>query len=167
MMASMRNGQGDYYFILFTSEGAILKGFDHESPMSPYATDPPKMWAGILDEVPAEFSEFLKEPAFSMEDTTFCFWRLNHDSCWKTGSITFPNESDPDGSTYLLSKLDGRPQTYKKFAEEYYEQSVPLSAVEHIYNHQSLTIEIISALNSDNSLENLEANIEEIDYPRV
>ena len=167
MMASMRNGQGDYYFILFTKEGAIIKGFDHESPMSPYATDPPKMWAGVLDEVPAEFSEFLKEPAFSMEDTTFCFWRLTHDLNWKAGNITYPNQSDPDGSTHLLSKLDGKPQTYKNFAEDYYEQSISLSAVEHIYNHHALTIEIISALNADNSLENLQPDLEEIDYPRI
>ena len=28
MMASMRNGQGEEYFILFDSHGAIMKGFD-------------------------------------------------------------------------------------------------------------------------------------------
>ena len=33
MMASMRNGQGDDFFILFNNNGAIIKGFDHESPM--------------------------------------------------------------------------------------------------------------------------------------
>jgi hypothetical protein len=37
MMASMRNGSGDEYFILFNSEGAIMKGFAHESSMSPWA----------------------------------------------------------------------------------------------------------------------------------
>ncbi len=30
MMASMRNGSGDEYFILFDSHGAIMKGFDHD-----------------------------------------------------------------------------------------------------------------------------------------
>lgn len=36
MMASMRNGSGDEYFILFNSQGAIMKGFAHESAMSPW-----------------------------------------------------------------------------------------------------------------------------------
>ena len=167
MMASMRNGQGDSYFILFNTDGAIIKGFDHESPMSPYINDPPKIWEGVLDEVPVEFCEFLKEPAFSPENTTFCFWHLKNDSCWKTGNITYSSEGNPDGSAYLLAALDGKPETYKKFAEEYYEQNISLSAIEHIYNHHVLTIEIISALNPDNSLENLQADIQEIDYPRA
>jgi hypothetical protein len=38
MMASMRNGQGDDFFILFNNNGAIIKGFDHESTMSPAHT---------------------------------------------------------------------------------------------------------------------------------
>jgi hypothetical protein len=34
-MASMRDGSGDEYFMVFSPKGAILKGFDHEAPMSP------------------------------------------------------------------------------------------------------------------------------------
>jgi len=75
MMASMRNGSGDEYFILFNDKGAIIKGFAHESPMSPYANDAEKVWAGVLDDVPSDFKRFLSEPAFSIEDTTFCIWR--------------------------------------------------------------------------------------------
>jgi hypothetical protein len=35
-LASMRNGSGDEYSITFTGEGAFLRGFDHESPVSPF-----------------------------------------------------------------------------------------------------------------------------------
>src|SRR5262245_65269722 len=72
MMASMRNGQGDDFFILFNNSGAIIKGFDHESPMSPYAHKPKRVWPGVLDDVPDVFRSFLDEPAFTIEDTTFC-----------------------------------------------------------------------------------------------
>ncbi len=34
-MASMRNGEGDSWFCVFAPFGAFLKGFDHESKMSP------------------------------------------------------------------------------------------------------------------------------------
>lgn len=70
-MASMRDGQGDAYFLLFSAAGAALKGFAHESPMSPYRVDPPRVWPGVLDDVPSAFADFLAEPAFSMQDTTF------------------------------------------------------------------------------------------------
>src|SRR5437867_3802029 len=75
MMASLRNGSGDEYFILFNPHGAITKGFAHESPMSPYATQSGKPWSGVLDDVPDEFKAFLSEPAFSIDDATFCIWR--------------------------------------------------------------------------------------------
>ena len=65
-MASMRNGAGDEYSIVFSAAGAYVRGFDHESPMSPYAQDGP--WPGVLDEVPDVFRRCVEEPAFSDED---------------------------------------------------------------------------------------------------
>jgi len=70
-MASMRDGSGDGYFILFTEAGAILTGFSHES----------QVWQGLLEQgrppsifdgIPDEFESFLTEPAFSIDDSTFC-----------------------------------------------------------------------------------------------
>ena len=58
MMASMRNGSGDEYFILFDSHGAIMKGFNHESAMSPWSTEEEKPWPGIFEDVPEEFQSF-------------------------------------------------------------------------------------------------------------
>lgn len=39
MMASMRDGSGDDYFLLFNKAGAILKGYAHESTMAEYYVD--------------------------------------------------------------------------------------------------------------------------------
>jgi len=165
MMASMRDDSGDEYFILFNLHGAIMKGFAHESPMSPYATEAGKPWAGMLDSVPDAFKDFLSEPAFSIEDTTFCIWRKYTDSSWQVGRIDYLEGDDPDGSEGLLFILDGQPSTYKEFAEEYYERGIDLSAVEHIYQHKALTSEIVNALNADVSLGELKSDIEEIGYP--
>src|SRR6266403_3002746 len=82
MMASMRNGSGDDYFILFDQHGAAIKGFDHEAIMSPSKNTPPVVWPGMSDSVPGDFSSFLNEPAFSMEDVTFCIWRRHGDAEW-------------------------------------------------------------------------------------
>ena len=164
MMASMRDGLGDEYFILFTAHGAIMKGFAHESPMSPYATESGKPWPGVLDEVPSAFQQFLSEPAFTIGDVTFCIWRRNADSVWQVGSIDYPDGNDPDGSEDLLAILDGSPSAYKEFAEEYYEREVQLSAVEYIYQQKPLTTDAVAALNAELSLDELKADVDEIGY---
>ena len=164
-MASMRDGSGDEYFILFNSHGAIMKGFAHESTMSPWATDSEQLWPGVLDEVPSEFREFLTEPAFSMGDTTFCIWRRNEDTSWQVGQIEYPQGNDPDGSEDLLFILDGQPSTYRKFAEQYYERPIELSAVAYIYQQKPLTSEILKILNAEVSRETLKPDLEQIGYP--
>lgn len=165
MMASMRDGSGDEYFILFSSHGAIIKGFAHESPMSPFADEPPKVWRGVLENVPSEFQGFLSEPAFEIEATTFCIWRKYSDSSWQVGDIDYPEGDDPDGSEDLLSILDCKPKTYQNFAAEYFEEDIPLVAVKHIYAHKPLTDDIISKLNPEVSKDDLQDDIEEIGYP--
>ncbi len=143
MMASMRNGCGDDYFILFSQYGAIIKGFWHESPLSPYGNGG-KVWDDILTEAPQEFAGFLAEPAFSINDTTFCIWRLASQTQWQTGKISWPEEvareyEDPDGSEFLLAQLDGDPLSYQKYAREYFEKEIAIDIVKYIYDHQPLT----------------------------
>ena len=164
-MASMRNGSGDDYFILFNSQGAIMKGFAHESSMSPWATKSEQVWRGVLDEVPGEFQEFLTEPAFSIGETTFCIWRRNVDPFWQAGQIDYPEEYDPDGSEDLLFILDGAPTTYREFAEQCYERPVDLSAVIDVYEQKPLTAEILKVLNAEVCREDLKSDLEQIGYP--
>ena len=87
-MASMRNGQGDGWYCGFGLPGAFLKGFDHESAMSPWSMEISKVWPGVLDAIPEDFKSFATEPAFSMEDTTFCIWRSVQDAQWNSGKIS-------------------------------------------------------------------------------
>jgi hypothetical protein len=86
------------------------------------------------------------------------------DAGWSIGNIAYPKGADPDGAEQLLVMLDGKPETYRQFAEEYYERDIPLFAIESIYNHQPLTEEIIASLNPDVSFGDLEADIESIGY---
>ena len=49
-LASMRNGSGDEFDIVFPPAGAYVRGFDHESPFSPYHHDDvPRTWPGVAD----------------------------------------------------------------------------------------------------------------------
>lgn len=164
-MGSLRNGSGDGFFAFFNHSGCFLKGFAHESAMSPERRQPKAIWSGVLDSVPVAFAAALDEPAFCMEDTTFCIWRRYSDESWQRGTIAFPDGADPDGSQVLLSILDGKPTTYKTWAEGYYEQRVSLAAVKRVYAHERLTDELVQQLNAEATLEELASDIEEIGYP--
>lgn len=164
-LASMRDGGGSFYFIPFNSTGAIIKGFDRESPMGVYNKKNGIPWSGVLDSVPFEFQEFLSEPAFYVGEATFCMWRTYTDKRWHTGTIEFPEDEDPDGCERLLSILDGNPQTFQKWAEYYHERPLPFSSIEEIYNHRPLTRELVHSLNSDVDIEVLRKDIKEINYP--
>ena len=163
-MGSMENGGGDDLFALFNTAGCFLKGFAHEAAMAPRRRKPPRVWLGVLDAVPPEFSECLQEPAFTMQDTTFCIWRRRGDAAWQMGTIHFPDKPDPDGSESLLSIFDGDPVTYQQWAEDYYETELDLAAIEAIYQHLPLTKALTEQINPDASLEKLKADIQQIGY---
>ena len=166
MLASMRNGSGDSYSILFNSAGAIIKGYAHESAMARHSADTGEVWPGVLDQVPPEFETVLNDPAFVPEETSFCIWRRRGDHVWQTGNIKFPDADSPDGSEDLLFILDGKPETYASWASEYNERPIPLDAVKAVYAHKPLTQQLVSRLNPDRSLADLEGDLDEIGYHR-
>jgi hypothetical protein len=163
-MGSMRNGQGDEFFVLFNPSGCLVKGFDHESAMSSWNSTDQKPWKGVLDNVPNDFSSALNQPAFAMDSISFCLWRKNSDEHWSIGPIQFPDKNDPDGSEYLLEILDGNPYRYAAFAQEYYEEKLNIGAITHIYHHLPLTAEIVNLLNPKISLSDLQHDLNQIGY---
>jgi uncharacterized protein YwqG len=179
MLASWRNGSGDEYYLLFCEQGAIMKGFAHESYMSPYQHGN-KVWDGVLSEVPAEFGYLLKEPAFEIKATTFCVWRLKKDSAWHTGKVIFPDKDllrtkgsiryDPDGSQSMMALFDRDPKSYKKHVDDIYGERVPpkgydLKTISAIYAHEPLSEELVAALNPKLALRDLKKDLADIGYP--
>jgi hypothetical protein len=170
-MASMRDGSGDEYSIVFSAAGVCVRGFSHESLMSPYGNDG-EPWPGVIDEVPEPFKPFVEEPAFTDEDgvpvVTACLWRGATDDRWHHGVIEFPeNAVDPDGATSLFELLvDRSPEAFQRFAEDCYEVSVDLGAVDQVSALRPLSQELVSLLNCEVSLTDLAQDISEIGYPQ-
>jgi len=160
----MRNGSGDEFIILFAKEGAVIKGFAHESAMSPYRHSPLQVWAGVIDEIPKVLRTYLLDPAFELSATTFCIWRTVSDTKWKCGNVMFPDDPLGDGSAMLLTMLDGDPTTYQTYAQEYYEKTFELSAIKHIYHHLLLTDEVVKDLNSELTLSDFNKELQTIGY---
>ncbi|WP_259446168.1 hypothetical protein [Streptomyces geysiriensis] len=153
--ALMDNGSGDDFSVLFTPAGVLVRGFDHESEMSPYGTDDEQVWPGVIDEVPAALRPLLDDPAFVDEGlgaprVTACLWWETGGSAWRTGSgIEFPSGSpDPDGSGHLFRLLTDRsPEAVQAHFEEDYGRPVPLDTVRHVLAGHPLTPEAARGLN--------------------
>jgi hypothetical protein len=156
-MASMRNGCGDDWFLLFDPAGAALKGFAHELASDEAFAE------SIRTHVPAAFSAFLDEPAFSMQQATFCYWRRANGHAWSKAQSALLE----DGSTEMLTLLLTGPSGYKEWAEDYYEFEVALDAAAAVFEHTPLSETLIASLNPDADINLVSRDAAGIGYPCV
>lgn len=158
-MASMRDGCGDEWFLLFDSSGAAgLKGLAHESP----AASINGFSRRLADAVPEALKSFSTEPAFSWDHTTFCYWRLADDSDWHEP----PEQASFDtGALELLEILVTGVEGYRQFASEYYEQDFDASTLSQIFDHIPINSELLSALNRDVSIDDIREYLVQVGYP--
>lgn len=169
-MASMRNGSGDDCSVTFTPQGAYLRGFDHEPPLSPWTRTPPSPFPGLLESVPAVLQAAAHEVAWQIDGVTavtVSLWRLADDDRWHAAHAEGEASTLDDGSDWLLEVVDGNPDTYLAFAEEYYEPEQPLdpSVVEHVFALRPLTVGQARRLNPDVDWDSLQSDLAEIGYP--
>lgn len=147
-LASMRNGSGDEYSIVFSPAGVWIRGLDHEA----------KPAAGLFDDVPAVFAGQVGEPAFG-SGANICLWRETGDEQWHGRGL--------DDVSWLFEMLvDGSPEAYQEFAEDYYEEDVDLAAVTEVFGLRPLTDKLVRRLNPAVTVKYLDDDITEIDYPR-
>jgi hypothetical protein len=163
-LASIRNGSGDHIFFVFNNFGCLIKGFNHESSMSPFQLETISIFPGIKDEIPFEFIGYLQDVSLIPEETSFCIWKKYSDLSWQVGKIIFPDTNDPDGSKQLLSLIFINPKQYQKWAEEYYETNVKIKLITHVFLNEPLTEDIIISINPQASVEMVNNDLQEIGY---
>lgn len=171
-LASMTNGSGDEYSIVFAAGGVFIRGFDHESLMSPYGDDGYGPWPGLIDSVPSEFAAYVTEPAFCDDAgtgpflaATVCLWRGHDDPAWQTGAIDYPENDDPDGATWLFGLLAAQtPEAYCAYASDYFGRTVDPSDVTAIFDHRELTPDLVRCVNPEIGLADLAEALNTIGY---
>lgn len=166
-MASMRNGEGDGYFLWMSPHGAVLKGFAHESAVwNQLRGKGEVILSSLTQQLPSALASFLREPAFVLEETTFCLWSVPEDPTWTIWQPPVsPEMRVLDGSAELLALLDGNPATYQAWAEDYYEIRPQLAALQAIYAQKPLTPAILRRLGSPRTSNAVIAELEDIGYP--
>lgn len=160
-MASMRDGSGDEFFIVFEAGRAFIKGFAHErsDAIQRYSLEIAKA------QVPEVFAACLEEPAFTPDYASFVLWHPGGEAGWSALELGLPDAGDPDGSADLLAILAGSPEQYVAFAAWYFESEVPLAAVERVYGNEPLSKALVQQLNPELALEEILEDLEEIGYP--
>jgi len=145
------NGAGDVMFVVFADEGCIIKGFDHESYLSPYARDEYEVWPGVYDEVPQGLLSLLDDPAFEKDDATFCVWCERDDAVWKQGAVEAEDAEDGDdgGFEFLLGLLFPTAEDYVVWAQDYYEEELPVQAIECVYAGATIDEAAIASINPE------------------
>jgi hypothetical protein len=169
-LASMQNGSGDEYSIVFLADGAAyVRGFDHESPMSPWGHDG-ELWPGLIDGIPERFLRYVHEPTFGCEgvsDMTVCLWtESDATGSWEHGSILPPGGSGDQSGAGWLFELVSRPEPrqYRAFARDYYEVEIDAAAVADIYASRPLDQELVSRINPERVLSEMLDELRQVDY---
>ena len=154
----MTDGEGDEMLILFRAEGCVINGFLHEY-------DQPDK-AQVTRGLPEVFDDFIFGEPVNSIGTTFCLW-YTPASGWQTGVVG----SEDDGSEELLFMLDGNPETYAEWADEYYGDETERSpldvrAVARIYQGETLTKEtVLGIVDELEDWAQMEADVRAIQYP--
>lgn len=151
MMGSMRDGEGSEFFFLFNPVGAAGKIYSKEAALGPNVTS-------ALAHVPADFSSFLGEPAFSINVATCYLWRRHGESAW---SVT------PAGIEKLpfLAFIGDQGEHYRAWANDYYETELNIDAVKAVFRQDPLTPTLMKSINADADTAAAVTDAEEIGYP--
>lgn len=151
-MASMRNGCGDHWFVLFDQSGRV--GYKFIS-----------MEDGLMDDldevkkqIPPEYRAFIEEPAFYIDEATG-IWLLQGDEWLRFGKDRA--EYIEDLAQVMNWGVDG----YQLWAQDYYEQEIDKEALAQVFEHKTDSRDI-AKLNPDLSIDDLVKDLEQIGISR-
>lgn len=164
-MAKVDNRAGDHVCFLFSKYGTIIKGFDHESVLSPYANDAGEIAKGIYDLVPPELMKLLEDESVERDDVTFCIWRSQTDSLWRKGQVVLPEDAD-DGEGFLLGFIFENANLWLDWAKSYYEEQaakIETDWIQKVYE-RSITEEIMQMINPGRDIKGAIKELKEIGY---
>jgi hypothetical protein len=147
-MGAFKDGCGNFFFAWFSAKGAVIRGFDHDSVMSPFRHDPPVVWPGIFDGLPSALAYAVDEVAFVPEEITFAFWATGREGDWKAGRVKPAPGKDADGAQELLGCFQ---QSFERWRKAYYD-TPRSSALRVLWDNEPLTREVVLALNPEADL---------------
>lgn len=151
------NDSGDHLYVLMSPDGAIIKGFDHESCLSPYQNDEEPTAESIYANVPAELLALLDEET-EKNDVTFCIWQKPGEVHWHQNSIELPDycfdsdrtQPEDGGQAFLMSYIFAGADEWYEWASIYYElREEAWDAAARLYETGEITRSMMEDLNPE------------------
>jgi hypothetical protein len=148
---------GNTCHFLFHLTGSVILGFDHESPMSPHATNGQEFraWPGVYESLPAALADALAAkpfgPEFDLREVTFCLWNQSGTKIWEKGDIAYPEREygDPDGQRYILGYLRDYYLDFVGEFREIYHWELDEDAVAELLSGDEITRDCLQRLKPD------------------
>ena len=152
-MASMRDGEGSHYYILFDlvnkTSCCLGKIYDNELPNNKEIHSQIKTLKN--------FNKFLDEVAFENIDASFYFYYSYETNHWEVVPST---DNIP-----FLGMMKDKEKAYISWAEKYYEVKIDRDTVTKIFNFIPLDDNMIANLNPNITAHEILEDIKEIGYP--
>jgi hypothetical protein len=147
-MASMRDGSGGHWFVLFQTGGRV--GYKFISPDDGLIDN----LSDIKAKIPKQYKEFIEEPAFYVDQATG-IWLLENKKWIKYGLPRAKYIED------LATVIEWGSEDYQNWAEDYYEQNIDQEALSNIFEHR-INQALIEKLNPDITIEDMSEDLKEI-----
>jgi hypothetical protein len=165
-LATMDNGSGDQYQIVFEDGATVVRVFDHESELSPWMNPNGELADGLLDGLPDSLRPAIEEPSFRVVDSppielTFCAWWTTGTSTWGAGT----NASDGGASELMEVVLDATPVGYVRCTGDYLERKIASDEVAAFYELRPATAFSLRALNPSVDVKSALTELGEMGYP--
>lgn len=131
------NGSGDRMWVYLLGESAVIKGFDHENELSPFAAEE---WDESLYEqhfkgMPEELYRLFNDE--EREETTFCLWTTDGGRTWQE-NIQPHNDG---GKAWLTGIVFPDAEALREWADGYYDATLPAEILEKLFEQGELSDE--------------------------
>jgi hypothetical protein len=146
-MASMRNGSGGHWFVLFGTDKVAYKCISPDDGLLDNIEE-------IEKQIPTKYKNFISEPAFFISEAT-SIWILEQNKWIKFGNPEIKFLID------LEQVITWEPNDYKTWAEDYYEKDLDLNSLKQVFN-LGITEKVINTLNPTISRSDLQNDLNEI-----
>lgn len=130
-IASMRDGLGSEYFILFSPFGVVGKALNPKTALQDSTV--------ALQQVPDVFQSFKTEPAFDLDYISIVFWYEYAVSQW----YAHPKILDIEPLYFLLQGFE----YYYKWATDYYKMDINYLTMKTVFETQTLNALQLKDLN--------------------
>ena len=167
---------GDHLYVLFSEDGTLIKGCDHESCFSPYLLDEgtedadaqsqserlafiESMYHGIPKSLLALLTEDMEREA-----VTFCMWQNADETIWHRSQVPQPdtclqqdsNVLDDGGEKRLMAYIFPSADQWYEWAAIYYElREEGWDAAARIYDSEELTRTMVEDLNPNRDYDSI------------